>query len=302
MKKNISLKKFSTFNIGGKAEYFVWVRSPERLIKFVKWAKSRELYYRVISGGSNIVFPDEGIKGLIIKFWGGKIIREGNKITIDASVPLARAVRSSISYGFKGLETLSGIPGSVGGAVYGNAGAYGRSISDSVWRVQVWDPSKERIFWVDNNKCDFRYRSSLFKKKDWIILRTTLSLKKGNKKNLSEVSRKIIKTRLKKYKPGLKCPGSFFKNVLVSEISKKSLNKIDESKIIEGKIPAGYLLEEVGAKGMKMGGIKIADFHGNLFVNAGNGTARDVKKISKILKDKVKKRFGIELKEEVRYF
>ena len=119
---------------------------------------------------------------------------------------------------------------------------------------------------------------------------------------LEKISYDIIKTRLKKYKLGLRCPGSFFKNVLVKEVSEKSLKLISQNKIIEGKIPAGYLLEEVGAKGMRVGGIQIADFHGNLFINTGLAKAVDVKKLAKILKNRVKKKFGIVLEEEIRYF
>ena len=107
---------------------------------------------------------------------------------------------------------------------------------------------------------------------------------------------------MKKYKPGLKCPGSFFKNVLVRDASQRTLKLIDKIKIIKSKIPTGYLLEEVGAKGMRRGGIKIADFHGNLFINEGAGTARDVKELAKELKKRVRDHFGIELEEEVMYF
>ncbi len=100
----------------------------------------------------------------------------------------------------------------------------------------------------------------------------------------------------------MRCPGSFFKNVLVSEISQRALKRIDPSKIIEGKIPAGYLLEQVGARGMSVGGIVIADFHGNLFINRRRGTAQDVRKLARILREKVRRKFGIELQEEIRYF
>jgi UDP-N-acetylmuramate dehydrogenase len=108
--------------------------------------------------------------------------------------------------------------------------------------------------------------------------------------------------RLEKYKPNLKCPGSFFKNILVEDLTKKILKNIDESKIVEGKIPAGYLLELVGAKGMRSGGVEIASFHGNLFINKGGGTAKDVMRLARLLKTRVKKKFDINLEEEIRYF
>ncbi len=354
-KKNIPLASFSTFKIGGRAEYFFKTPRPENLIKAVEWAKSRKIPWKVFAGGSNIVFPDGKLKGLLIQFSGGGIypvrnkplqaavaasasgrtkrISNGVKILVDAGVPLAQVIKKLIQTGLSGLETLSGIPGTIGGAVIGNAGAYGHSISEILEKAEIWDPrgarGKGKKRWLKNKDCQFSYRESVFKKKDYILLRVVLRFKKGDKEKLRKISREIIKIREKKYKPGLRCPGSFFKNVLVKKVSKESLALIDWSKIIdpvrsrspqggrsrprpkagraasngvEGKIPAGYLLEEVGAKGMRIGNIAVADFHGNLIMNLGGGKASEVKKMANILKKRVRKKFGILLEEEVRYF
>lgn len=306
IKKEVLLSRLSTFKIGGKAQYFVLVRNPDNLIKAVKWARNRKIPWRVFAGGSNVVFSDKGVSGLTIRFFGGRILKASNRtILADAGIPLRKIVEKSISLGWQGLETLSGIPGTLGGATVGNAGAYGHSISEVIKRVEVWDPGdgmEGRRKWIKKEDCDFAYRESIFKHKPCLVLRVEMGFKRGNRKTLQEISRKIIGIRRRKYKPGLRCPGSFFKNILVKEISRKSAKLIDPSKIIEGKIPTGYLLEEVRAKGMRSGGIEIADFHGNLFFNRGDGTAGDVKRLAKALKKKVKDRFGIELKEEIRYF
>ena len=124
---------------------------------------------------------------------------------------------------------------------------------------------------------------------------------KGNKKELIKKSREIIRIRSEKYNSQLRCPGSFFKNVLVKDISNQAKKLIDPIKIRDGKIPAGYLLEAVGAKGMRQGGIYVADFHGNLLVNDRHGTYRDVVTLAIKLKKLVQKKFGITLEEEVRY-
>ena len=134
-----------------------------------------------------------------------------------------------------------------------------------------------------------------------MILRAEFKLKKGDKKMLIKKSREIIKIRSAKYDPNLRCPGSFFKNVLVSEVPKKSLALIDSTKIRDGKVPTGYLLEAAGAKGARVGGIYVADWHGNLLVNDGRGTYRDVIMLTTKLKKLVQKKFGITLEEEVRY-
>lgn len=300
IRKNVRLAPLSTFRIGGRAEYFCSVGKPDELVKAIGLAKKLKLPYRIFAGGSNVVFPDGTLKGLLIRFSGGWVVRKGNIAVADGGVNLARVISSSIGWGLKGLETLSGIPGTLGGAVVGNAGAYGHSISEIVKRVEVWDGKEKH--WIRKSNCNFGYRDSIFKHKNILVLRAELVFRKGKKKELKKISWEIIKIREKKYRPGLKCPGSFFKNVLAENISEKSLKKIDKKKIIDGKIPAGYLLEEVGAKGMRLGGVRIAKFHGNLLINSGQAKAKEVRKMAEILKRKVYKKFGIRLEEEVRYF
>lgn len=298
-KRNVRLAPLSTFRIGGRAEFFYLARSPEKLIEAIDWIKKKKMPFKVFAGGSNVVFPDKKLRGVLVQVKGGLIRTNGSAMLVDAGVSLAQVIKKSIRLGLGGLETLSGIPGTVGGAIVGNAGAYGHSISEAVERVLVWDGKKKR--WLKNKDCQFAYRESVFKHKPYLVLQAVLRFKKSSAAKLERISRHIIKIREKKYKPGLRCPGSFFKNVLVKDVSGSALGKIDKSKIIDGKIPAGYLLEKVGARGMRVGGIEIAKFHGNLFVNRGGAKASDVKKLARILKNKVKKKFGIELEEEIRY-
>ena len=256
--------------------------------------------YKIVAAGSNIVFPDTTLKTLLIRVVGGRLFFEGTSCIADAGVSLAEVIERAVRRGFQGLETLSGIPGTIGGAVVGNAGAYGHSVSEVVDRVEVWDGRKHRI--LSRSECRFAYRESVFKTKRLVLLRVCRRFRRGNARQLRRITREIIAVRSKKYRPGLRCPGSFFKNVLVKDISQASLARIDQRKIIDEKIPAGYLLEEVGAKGMRVGGIVIARFHGNLFINRGGGSARDVRLLARDLKNKVKKKFGIHLEEEIRYF
>lgn len=369
IKKNIPIAKFSTFKIGGKARFFCEVKSDQELLEAINAAKGLKISYKLIAGGSNVVFPDKILNCLLIRIKklspGGLVKVIGNKVIVDPSMNLMALINKVITKGLGGLETLSGIPGTVGGAIVGNAGAYGHSISEIVEKIEVWNPffasafakasadkkasaGRQGKWWLKNKDCKFGYRHSILKEKPLILLRAVLRFKKINPQELKRISRNIIQTRLKKYKPGLCCPGSFFKNILVNphtimscglikdpvfqknnktfikqivknkmfrrkrnnssfgvgvkDVTKKSLLMIPKDKIIEGKIPAGYLLETVGAKGMKVGGIRIADFHGNLFINDGKGKASDVKKLAKILKDRVRKKFGIRLEEEIRYF
>ena len=297
---HVPLAPLSTFGIGGTAEFFVAVNSPEDLLETASAADQYRMRYRVFASGSNIVFSNRGFRGLLIQFLGGTAKFDRDTCTADAGVSLERVIKGAIGAGLKGLETLAGIPGSLGGAIVGNAGAYGHSISEVVEGVEVWDGESRR--WITQPQCQFAYRESVFKLQPWLILRARLRFTRGDAQELRKTSRDIINLRLKKYQPGLRCPGSFFKNVLVQDVSKSSLQKIDPARIIEGKIPAGYLLEQVGANGMKRDGIEIAGFHGNLLFNRGGGTCAAVQYLARILKGRVQRKFGIELEEEIRYF
>jgi UDP-N-acetylmuramate dehydrogenase len=296
--KNVS--QLSTFGIGGKAEYYTNPSNCKEIIKALNWAKENKLPYHVIAGGSNIVFPDNTLPGLLIQIKGGSFKKIGDKkIETDAGVSLQKIIKFTNSLGFKGLETLAGIPGTVGGAIVGNAGAYGNSISQTVKEIKIWNGKEIKT--LNKEECKFSYRNSIFKEKDLIVIKAILEFKKDSPKKLSEKSKEITKIREKKYSPNLKCPGSFFKNVLVKNLPKDTLKKINPEKIIEGKIPAGYLLESIGAKGKKFGEIQVAKFHGNVIINRGKGTRKDVEELSQYLKEKVFKKFGIKLEEEIRY-
>ena len=299
--RNKKVAELSTFGIGGRAEYFCEARNVKELFSAIEFARKKKIKRHIFAGGSNVIFPDGILHGLLIRITGGSIQKRGEwRIYADAGVPLARLIAYAIAHGFSGIEALSGIPGTVGGAIVGNAGAYGRSIEETTVRVRAWDGTKE--IWIVVGKCGFAYRESVFKQKDWIVLGAEFVFTKGTAKELRKISRKIIAERLKKYPRGLRCPGSYFKNVLVKDVSAKTLKKIDANKIIGDKLPAGYLLEAIGARGMRQGDIGVAPYHGNLILNYGKGTAKDAKALAKKLKGLVKRKFGIELQEEVRYF
>lgn len=295
------ISAYTTFRLGGLSRELVVLRTPAQLIAAVKRVRAEKLPYRLLAGGSNVVVSDKFFPGVTIIFHQprGVCQARGQEVICPASVPLSNLVRTAGEAGLAGLESLAGIPGTVGGAVVGNAGAYGQNISNYLEALEIWDGQKRR--WLKKDDCRFAYRDSIFKQKSWLVLEARFKLVPGKRDELLTRAREIIKIRRKKYPPGLACPGSFFKNVLASKVSKKSLKLVEQSKIIDGKIPAGYLLEAVGAKGMKLGGIAVAPYHGNLILNTGGGTYAEVKKLAAKLKQKVKRKFGIKLEEEVRY-
>ena len=243
--KGKSLKALTTLGIGGKAAYFIEVKNEEEIEKI---SLKNGMRYSVIGAGSNIVAADSGFPGLIVKVGIENFVMYGGKIYAGAGNNLLDFIRKINKLGLEGMEKMAGIPGTVAGAIYGNAGAYGQEIRENIKRVRIYDVGSGKFRAIKKSECEFGYRTSIFKKrKDWIIVGAEFLFKKGNPAELSKISKDIIKLREKKYKPGLLCPGSFFKNIILNDLKpsvrKKLLAKIDNSKIIYGKLPAGYLLE-----------------------------------------------------------
>lgn len=298
LQDNYPLKNATTLGIGGPAKKFAEVNSQEELIEAIKYAKTENLEYLVIGGGSNLLVSDERINYLVIKNNITGIEPAGLRmLTVKSGTPLQELVDYSVQNSLSGLQKLTGIPGTLGGAIYGNAGAYGQAIADHIIEVTAYD--EENIVTLSKNECEFDYRFSIFKKNGFIILSAKLQLETGDKQSMDMEVKKVTWKRFVKYPPGIKSPGSFFKNIVANTLSKEILDKIPADKIIYGKLPAGTLLEEVKAKGQKLDGIEIASYHANLFINTGNGTAKAFYTLAKQQVQKVKDKFGITLEPEV---
>ena len=304
-KLNYSLKDLTTIKIGGPAQFFTKIKNKEELIMAIKWAKAKKITWLVIGAGSNLIPNDNGFNGLVIKNEIKDFRVKGFFVFVGAGNDLLKFIITVNKLGLGGMEKMAGIPGTVGGAIRGSAGAYGQEIKDHLKRVKVYDGN--RVYWLTKKQCRFSYRESIFKKnKDWIILGAEFKLRPQLAKELSQISKVIIRQRQEKYPPDLLCPGSFFKNIILAEIKpmtlrKKTIARVPTEKIKYGKVAAGYFLEAVGAKGMRVGGIKVADYHGNLIYNFADGQSADILELAKILKTQVKRKFGLDLEEEVQY-
>jgi UDP-N-acetylmuramate dehydrogenase len=274
--------------------------SAEAFIAALTMARASGLPTMVIGGGTNLIVSDRGFNGIVLRYRAERMMAANGFVIADAGAVLQDLVDYTIARGMRGLETLSGIPGSVGAAVYGNAGAYGHSISERVVKVRFYDGSEVRLF--DNDSCQFHYRESIFKKhKEWIIFSTELRLDTADAAALRKTADDILKVRNEKFPVTMKCAGSIFKNLLLSELPPAVAAEVPDSAVREGKVPAAWFLEQVGAKGMRRGEIHVATYHANLIYNAGGGTAADLCTLIHELKKRVQARFGIELEEEVQY-
>lgn len=301
------LRPFTTMRVGGSARYFIRAATEKSLIKSVREAERIHFPWVVIGEGSNIIPPDQTLDALVIRNEIDRVRRKGARVTAGSGTNLLAFIGMLNRAGSAGFEKMAGIPGTIGGALYGCAGAYGQEIKDHLRRVKIFDAEARGVRWILKEECRFGYRESIFKKKKrWVILEAEFEILRGDSKTLQKISRDIIRLRKRKYRPGLRCPGSFFKNILLSDIRpakrrREFLEKIPPTVIQYRKVPAGYLLESVGAKGMREGGIAVAEHHGNLVYNQSRGTTREIKKLAEVLKKKVQKAFGIRLEEEVQY-
>ena len=295
----MNFSDLTTLRIGGPIKEVVSVETEEELINSLQGAVAKKIPYLVIGGGSNLLVSDAGFEGLVIKNELKGAHDLGNNVMVKSGETLQSLVDFANEQGLRGLESLAGIPGTVGGAIYGNAGAYGQTISDNLSQVSVFDVKDQVRKTLVREECGFYYRDSLFKKNGNIILEATFVLTPGDSIQLKETSFETISKREVKYPPGIKCPGSFFKNIIANQLPPGILAKIPVDKVVYGKVPAGTLLEMVGARGDSLREIEIAPYHANLFINRGGGKASDFHLLANKYFDKVKESFGIELQPEV---
>jgi UDP-N-acetylmuramate dehydrogenase len=294
------LARYTRFGIGGPADLYAETSSAEAFIAALASARASGLETMVIGGGTNLIVSDAGFRGIVLRYRGDSLLASNGRVHADAGADLQRLVDFAIERGLAGLETLSGIPGSVGAAIYGNAGAYGHSLAERVVRVRFFDGSAVRVF--DRQECLFQYRESIFKRhKDWIIFSTELRLQAADARALRETADSILKVRNEKFPVTMKCAGSIFKNLLLKDLPVEVAAQVPATAVREGKVPAAWFLEQVEAKGMTRGDIHVADYHANLIYNAGAGTAADLRGLIQELKGRVTRRFGIGLEEEVQY-
>src|SRR5690242_6952269 len=294
------LARYTRFGIGGPADLYAETADAQAFIAALTAARASGIEIAVIGDGTNLIVSDRGFRGLVLRYRAARLQAAGACVMADSGAVLQDLVDFAIARGLKGLETLAGIPGSVGAAVYGNAGAYGHSISERVVRVRFYDGAEIRLF--TNEQCEFRYRESLFKQhKEWIIFSTELALEPAEAAALRKTADDIMKIRNEKFPPTMRCAGSIFKNMLYADLPPAVAAAVPAAVVREGKVPSAYFLEQVGAKGMERGGIRVADYHANLIYNAGGGTAAELYVVIGELKQRVRDRFGIEVEEEVQY-
>ena len=280
---NEPMRNHTSFKIGGNADLFVSVVNEDELKQALNYAKLKNYPITIIGNGSNLLVSDSGIRGLVIKIDIQHLKIEDNKNDIEVRVGSGNKMMAFgiqlKENGISGFEELSGIPGTIGGAVFMNAGAYGKEMKDIVISTKCMNKDCE-IFELSNEEQNFEYRSSIFNQKEYIILETKLKLQKGNRENIGQKMKEYLNKRKEKQPLEYPSAGSTFKRK-------------------EGIITA-KLIDECGLKGYKIGGAMVSEKHAGFIVNTGDATAKDVLDLIKYVKDKVFKKYGVEIEEEIK--
>lgn len=297
----VLLAPYTTFKIGGPAEYFATVSTVGELIEAFEYARENQLAVFILAGGSNLLIADRGIRGLVIHINNQSALVNETYILADAGAPLLKVVRLASSAGLAGIERLAGIPGSLGGAIRGNAGAFGMEIGQVIKNVKVYDQKEKALREYTQTDCRFTYRESFFKTHpELIVISATLALTSGNSADLEVINTETMAKREAKHTQSAHCAGSFFMNPVVTDTALHAEFQRDTgvpSK--DDKLPAGWLIDHVGLRGKKIGGAQISPQHPNYFINAGGATAENVIMLASLTKQRVRTELGIELREEV---
>ncbi len=280
--RNEPMRKHTTFRIGGPADFYLCPHSAKEIQKTVAICREEELPYFILGNGSNLLVSDQGYRGVVIQLWKNvsDILVEGCRIRAKAGASLAKIAGEALEEGLTGMEFAAGIPGTLGGAVVMNAGAYGGEMKDILQEALVMDEQGE-IFTLKKEELHLGYRTSIIKEKGYIVLAAALELKPGDRKEIKEKMDELKQRRVEKQPLDMPSAGSTFKRP-------------------EGYF-AGKLIMDAGLRGFSVGGAQISEKHCGFVVNTGKATANDVLTLIREVQKRVRDKFGVELETEVKF-
>lgn len=299
---NVPLAPLTSIGFGGAAESFVTVGNAADLTAAVRACVAARLPYIVLASGTNMIIADRGVSGVVIHVDGGEAIWDGNVCRAFAGAAADRIVSESIAHGLAGMESLGGLPGTIGGAVRGNAGAYGTEIKDVLVSADVLLGDGKTVT-LSNRECEFSYRNSRIKKNKLLLVSCSLQFKPGDADALLQRAAEVRGLRRRKYTAiGGKTAGSTFQNLFFDDLPAKYKK---DPRVMEikkgGKVPTWFFIEEAGCAGKRIGDVGLSPIHANTVVNFGGGTAEQFVMLTSYVKQHVRDACGIQLQEEVQY-
>lgn len=280
--RNEPMKRHTTFRIGGPADYYLCPHSAKEIQKVVEICREEKLPYFILGNGSNLLVSDQGYRGVVIQLWKNvsDIRVEGCLIHAKAGASLAKIAAEALEEGLTGMEFAAGIPGTLGGAVVMNAGAYGGEMKDILKEVLVMD-QQGRIFTLEKKDLNLGYRTSAVKEKGYIVLAAVLELWPGDREEIRKLMEDLKQKRVEKQPLDLPSAGSTFKRP-------------------EGYF-AGKLIMDAGLRGFSVGGAQVSEKHCGFVVNTGGASASDVLTLIREVQKRVREKFGVELETEVKF-
>jgi UDP-N-acetylmuramate dehydrogenase len=284
----VPLRDLTTIRIGGPALAMVAVRTPEEALRFQELARAYDLPLVCLGGGSNVLADDAGFEGMILKMEIATFQRRGRRVRVGAGMGFDDLIKSTLARGLTGLEFASGIPGTVGGAVVGNAGCFGRQIGELITAATVMRERDGRLDRLGTEELAFSYRSSSLKGSGDLLLEVEMQLAGGNLTEAWRTRREHLESRRRKHPVSEPSAGSYFQN-------------LPPGREGEPRRPAGELLDRCGAKAFRVGDAGVFPRHANIIINLGAATAADVLGLAERMRTAVQERFGVRLREEVRF-
>ncbi len=298
-----SLAAYTSLKIGGPAQLFFQAQNIDDLVGAIETAKAQNVPWYVLGGGSNVLISDDGYKGLVIVYADRSFTVRERTVVASAGALTTLVAKAAVEAGLSGFEWGTTVPGTMGGAICGNAGCFGSEMKDLVVTVDVYDTDTAKKSALPKDQCKFAYRDSAFKHQPFVILKTLLSLKPGEKDKVQARAQELQDKRKQTQPQGEFSAGCMFKNFAFkdeAEIAKlKSQGEIPEAMLQSKMISAGWLIDKLGLKGTNVGAAKVSDTHGNFVINAGGARAQDVLQLTSLIKMKVRDELGIMLEDEV---
>ncbi len=283
IKENEVMSKHTTFRIGGPARLYVEVANVDELKQAIALADEKQLPWFVLGGGSNTLVADKGYDGVVIAMANRDVSIDGDRVTAGAGAISVAVARAAGGADLAGIEWMVSLPGTIGGAVRGNAGCFGGEMQQVVETVRVFRNGE--VVEVSNSDCQFGYRESIFKHNGDVVIDVTLKLAKGDPAAIKAKMDEVLSKRKSTQPTASGTAGCAFKNPLV-----------------DGKLQScGKIIDNLGLKGTQIGGISISDVHGNFLINDGTATADQVLQLVSLIKMRARDELGVHLQEEIQY-
>lgn len=306
VKLNEPLAKHTTFKIGGPADFFITVSDVDTLPALLGFLDGEGIARVVLGGGSNVLCSDDGFRGAVVVIADPRYVISEETVTASAGARIQDVSRATVKAGLTGFEWAIGVPGTIAGALRGNAAYNGVTMEDSLKTVDVYRDGE--IMALEVSDCAFAYKESIFKHNTDVILRMRLKLRRGDPAVIEKEALENMTYRKDTQPHGYGSAGCTFKNVVVNEAEKERLRAIiTDPRVLDimekyGKVPVGRLIDLVGLKGKKSGNAMVSDVHANFILNMGGAAAADVMALIALIKEKVYHTFGVILEEEIQIF